>query len=95
MDKKRTKIVATISDKRSEPEFLRSLYEAGMDVVRINTAHQEIEGTLRVMENIRKISDKISLLLDTKGPEVRTTVCDGDLSFIKGTFLFIKFILIV
>ncbi len=84
MDRKRTKIVATISDKRAEPEFLRALYEAGMDVVRINTAHQEIEGTLRVMENIRKVSDKISLMLDTKGPEVRTTVCDGDISFIEG-----------
>ena len=41
MDRKRTKIVATISDKRCEPEFIRNLYEAGMDVVRINTAHQD------------------------------------------------------
>jgi len=36
---KRTKIIATISDKRCEVEFIRSLYEAGMNAVRINTAH--------------------------------------------------------
>ncbi len=84
MNWKRTKIVATISDKRAEPEFIRKLYKAGMDVVRINTAHQDIEGTIRVMENVRKVSDKIAFLLDTKGPEVRTTVCEGTVSFSKG-----------
>ena len=76
--------MATISDKRAEPEFIRRLYQAGMDVVRINTAHQDIEGTMRVVENVRKISDKIAFLLDTKGPEVRTTVCDGNVRFSKG-----------
>jgi len=84
MKLKRTKIVATISDKRAEPEFIRRLYEAGMDVVRINTAHQDIEGTMRVLENVRRISDKIAFLLDTKGPEIRTTISDSELLFRKG-----------
>lgn len=84
MNRKRTKIVATISDKRCEPEFIRNLYEAGMDVVRINTAHQNIEGTLRMIENVRKVSDKIPFLLDTKGPEVRSTACDGNVELKKG-----------
>ncbi|MBN1387542.1 MAG: pyruvate kinase [Bacteroidales bacterium] len=84
MNWKRTKIVATISDKRAEPEFIRKLHKAGMDVVRINTAHQDIEGTMRVLENVRKVSDKIAFLIDTKGPEVRTTVCEGTVSFIQG-----------
>ena len=87
MNWKRTKIVATISDKRAEPEFIRRLYKAGMDVVRINTAHQDIEGTIRVMENIRKVSDKIAFLLDTKGPEIRTTVSEGELFFRKGEYV--------
>ena len=39
---KKTKIVATISDARCDIGLLRSLYEAGMNVVRLNTAHQEI-----------------------------------------------------
>jgi len=87
MNQKRTKIVATISDKKAEPLFIRRLYEAGMDVVRINTAHQDIEGTLRVLENVRKVSDKIAFLIDTKGPEVRTSDTDMPVSFKKGEFV--------
>lgn len=87
MNWKRTKIVATISDKRAEPEFIRKMYKAGMDVVRLNTAHQEIEGTRRVIENVRKVSDKIALLIDTKGPEVRTTVCDGPINLSKDEYV--------
>jgi pyruvate kinase len=79
MNRKRTKIVATISDKRCEPEFIRELFEAGMDVIRINSAHLEIEGALKIMESVRKVSDKIPFLIDTKGPEIRTTVTDTPL----------------
>lgn len=45
---KRTKIVATISDKRCEIGFLRELYEAGMNVVRLNTAHQTLDEAMKV-----------------------------------------------
>ena len=87
MNWKRTKIVATISDKRAETVFIRRLYEAGMNVVRINTAHQDIEGTMRILENVRKVSDKIAFLIDTKGPEIRTTRCEGTLSFSQGEYV--------
>ena len=71
---KRTKIVATISDKRCEIGFLRELYKAGMNVVRLNTAHQTLDEAMKVVRNVRAVSDQIALLIDTKGPEVRT--CD-------------------
>lgn len=71
---KRTKIVATISDKRCEIGFLRELYETGMNVVRLNTAHQTLDEAMKVVRNVRAVSDQIALLIDTKGPEVRT--CD-------------------
>ena len=71
---KRTKIVATISDKRCEIGFLRELYEAGMNVVRLNTAHQTLDEAMKVVRNVRAVSDQLALLIDTKGPEVRT--CD-------------------
>ena len=71
---KRTKIVATISDKRCEIGFLRELYEAGMNVVRLNTAHQTLDEAMKVVRNVRAVSDQIALLIDTKGLEVRT--CD-------------------
>lgn len=71
---KRTKIIATISDRRCDPEFIRSLYEAGMNVVRLNTAHQGFEDSLKVIRNVRAVSEEIAILVDTKGPEVRTVL---------------------
>lgn len=75
MDKK-TKIVATISDRRCDVGFIQALYEAGMNVVRLNTAHQTRHDTQQVVDNVRKVSGKIALLLDTKGPEIRTAKTD-------------------
>ena len=84
MNSKRTKIVATISDKNCESGFIRELYDAGMDVIRINSAHLDIDGALRIIKNTREVSDKIAILLDTKGPEIRTTVCDVPIKLKKG-----------
>ena len=67
MNRKRTKIVATISDKNCEPAFIKELYEAGMDVIRINSAHLNIEGALRIIKNTREVSENIAIILDTKG----------------------------
>jgi pyruvate kinase len=85
MDRKRTKIVATISDKHCEAAFIKELFEAGMDVVRINSAHLSIEGALSIIKNVREVSDKIAILIDTKGPEIRTTVCDEPIVLKKGS----------
>lgn len=84
MNKKRTKIVATISDRNCEPGFINELHEAGMDVVRINSAHLDIDGALKIIGNVRQVSDKIAILIDTKGPEIRTTICDAPIHLIKG-----------
>lgn len=84
MKRKRTKIVATISDKNCEPEFLKSLYEAGMDVIRINSAHAGIDGALKIIRNARQVSEKIAILIDTKGPEIRTTECERPIELKKG-----------
>ena len=70
---KRTKIIATISDKRCEVEFIRSLYEAGMNAVRINTAHVTTRSAATIVENVRRVSEKIAIIIDTKGPEIRLT----------------------
>ncbi len=87
---KKTKIVATISDKKCDPEFLQQLHESGMDVVRLNTAHQSHEEALKVIENVRKVSEKIAILVDTKGPEIRTCPMDKPISLIYGDYIHIK-----
>jgi pyruvate kinase len=84
MNRKRTKIVATISDKNCSADFIRELYDAGMDVVRINSAHLDIEGAKKIIANTREVSDKIAIIIDTKGPEIRTTKSDVPINIKKG-----------
>ncbi|AHH08316.1 pyruvate kinase [Borrelia anserina] len=72
MIQKLTKIVATISDLRCDPEHIKELYKAGVNVIRLNTAHQSHDDAIRVINNVRQVSNKIALMIDTKGPEVRT-----------------------
>ena len=70
---KQTKIVCSISDLRCDVDFIRSLFNAGMNVVRMNTAHATPEGLRKIIHNVRAVSPQIGILIDTKGPEVRTT----------------------
>lgn len=71
---KKTKIVCTISDIRCDVDFIRDLYERGLNVVRMNTAHANDEGLKNLIKNVRTVSETIPILIDTKGPEIRTTV---------------------
>lgn len=80
---KSTKIVATISDKRCDVDFVRELYIEGMNVVRMNSAHLNKEGFTKIITNVRAVSKHIAILMDTKGPEVRTTVAENDAIEIK------------
>ena len=88
---RKTKIIATISSLNGSKDFIEGLYRAGMNVVRLNTAHMTHDDALMVVENTRAVSGKIGILLDTKGPEIRTcdaraplTVRHGELIRIKG-----------
>ncbi len=81
---KHTKIVATISDIHCEVDFVRDLYNAGMNVCRLNTAHMSPEGALALIQNVRAVSDHIAILVDTKGPEVRTTGIEDKVAVTAG-----------
>ncbi|MFL2859868.1 MAG: pyruvate kinase [Pontiellaceae bacterium] len=84
MYKKQTKIVCTVAHNRCEPSFIQSLFDAGMNVARFNTAHIEIEDAKVMVKNIRSISDRIGILIDTKGPEVRICNLNEDLQVSEG-----------
>jgi pyruvate kinase len=79
-----TKIVATLSDINSEPSFIRILFESGMNVARLNTAHLTLEKTKKLIDNIREVSDKIAILVDTKGPEIRTCSMQNEIFVSEG-----------
>lgn len=74
---KKTKIVATISDMRCDVDFIQSLYNEGINVVRMNSAHMTEEGFIQVINNVRAVSRTIGLMMDTKGPEIRTTATES------------------
>ena len=73
MEHKKTKIICTISELNCSPDFIRRLYLNGMNVVRINSAHASLEGARKIVDDVRAVSDRIAILIDTKGPEVRLT----------------------
>ena len=77
--KRRTKIIATLGPATDDPEILEELVIAGMNVARINMSHATPEQTERLVKTIRAVSEKtgkrVSILMDTQGPAIRT----GDL----------------
>ena len=82
MKEKKTKIICTVSDRNCSVEFIENLYKEGMNVVRINSAHTTLESSLPIVENTRAVSDKIAILIDTKGPEIRITHMGAENGFI-------------
>lgn len=65
--------MATVADVRCTADFIRSLRDAGMESVRINSAHVEADTFRRMVDVIRGVDADIKILMDTKGPEIRTT----------------------
>lgn len=77
---KKTKIIATHGPALSGEKDLLALYDAGVNIIRFNFSHAQHDGVKEVLEIMRKNNRNgraaLSMLLDTKGPEIRT----GDLS---------------
>ena len=79
---KRTKIVCTMGPSTDDREVLGALIDAGMDVARFNFSHgsyEEHKQRMNLLKEIRREKKKpIAIMLDTKGPEIRTkTLKDG------------------
>ena len=72
MDKK-TKIIATLGPASDSVSMIKKLHHAGMNVARLNFSHGTYEYFENLIKNIRKVSEEITILLDTKGPEIRTS----------------------
>ncbi len=77
---KRTKIIATVWPVTASSEMLEKLYQSGVNIIRFNFSHADYtsarEIAIRIHELNRTRKTSLSLLLDTKWPELRT----GDLS---------------
>ena len=73
---RRTKIIFTLGPATQSEEMLEKLILAGADVARLNMAHGNHEWTRSVIRRIRAVSKKvgreIAIMMDIKGPEIRT-----------------------
>lgn len=90
---RKTKIVCTIGPKTESLEALKKLAKAGMNVARLNFSHGTYEEQGRKIKNLKELNNHlknpIAILLDTKGPEIRTGDLKNDISLKKGdTFTF-------
>ena len=73
---KKTKIICTLGPASNNRETLKALMENGMDIARFNFSHgdhEEQKGRVDMIKELREELDMpIAMLLDTKGPEIRT-----------------------
>ena len=78
---KRTKIVCTMGPACDDDDTLREMIKAGMNVARFNFSHGSYEEHHERMERVKRISKElgmpVGILLDTKGPEIRTGLLEG------------------
>ena len=87
---KKTKIVCTIGPKSEKKEVLKQLLESGMNVMRLNFSHGDYEEHGGRIRNLREVMAetgmRAAILLDTKGPEIRTIKLEGgnDVSLVAG-----------
>ncbi len=85
---KKTKIVGTIGPVSSNKETLTELVKAGLNVVRLNMSHGSYEEQQEKIDTIREINQElgtnVAILLDTKGPEVRTGEFEDGVVLEKG-----------
>ncbi|WP_340296019.1 pyruvate kinase [Staphylococcus coagulans] len=87
---KKTKIVCTIGPASESEDMLEKLMKAGMNVARLNFSHGSHDEHAARIRSIRKVAKKleknIGILLDTKGPEIRThNMKNGVITLEKGS----------
>mmetsp|Transcript_32454 Transcript_32454/g.47676 ORF Transcript_32454/g.47676 Transcript_32454/m.47676 type:complete len:540 (+) Transcript_32454:163-1782(+) len=91
LESRRTKIVCTLGPACWEVPQLETLIDAGMNVARFNFSHGDHEGHLACLNRLREAANNrkqnVAVMLDTKGPEIRTGFFADDakkINLIKG-----------
>jgi pyruvate kinase len=72
----KTKIIFTIGPATQDEATLEKLIKTGVDICRINMAHADHAWSREIIKRVRKVCDKvgrhIAIMMDVKGPEIRT-----------------------
>ena len=82
MNFRKTKIICTIGPAIENEKMLLKMFDAGMNVARLNFSHGTHEESIKRIQLIRNVADKakkhIGIMLDTKGPEIRVGNFEND-----------------
>ncbi|HYQ28491.1 MAG TPA: pyruvate kinase [Polyangiaceae bacterium] len=83
-----TKIIATVGPATESEEKLAELITSGVDVLRLNMAHGSGDWAKTLIERVRKVSKAVSrhvaVMMDVKGPEIRTGVVETPIELAVG-----------
>ena len=89
MNMKKTKIICTVGPACEDRQILKNMMLAGMNASRLNFSHGNHDEQKRKMDLVKELRSElglpISIILDTKGPEIRTgTFCDKEVQLVDG-----------
>jgi len=83
------KIVCTLGPASSDRETIRSLADAGMSVARLNASHGSTDHRRTVIDRVREVDEELTeplaVMVDLKGPEVRTAEIDSPVMLETGS----------
>ncbi|PID88370.1 MAG: pyruvate kinase [Bacteroidia bacterium] len=83
----RTKIIATVGPVTFDKTMLRKMFEAGVNVIRINFSHCDYEQAARTIQDVRDLNKEfdvnVALLADLQGPKLRVGDIENDEVFLE------------
>jgi pyruvate kinase len=87
--RRKTKILATLGPASNTPEKMRELFDAGVDVFRINMSHTNHEMLGKMHRDLRALSEEVGrpvgILCDLQGPKIRLgKLCGGPRMLVEG-----------
>ncbi|MCL2840076.1 MAG: pyruvate kinase [Defluviitaleaceae bacterium] len=84
---RKTKILATLGPASNRLDTIKGMIDAGLDAARINFSHGTYESHGKLVETLKKARKQtgkpIPIILDTKGPEIRTKMLSGDKIYLE------------
>ena len=93
---RQTKIIATVGPVTDSEEALRLLIKNGVDLFRLNMAHADHKWIQDVTRRIRKTGKELNrepaIMMDVKGPEIRTGYLHKEINLKKGDLLELVFV---
>ena len=92
---RQTKIIATIGPATESEEMLAALIGEGVDVMRLNMAHATHDWIREITQRIRKVGQELNrepaILMDVKGPEIRTGYLQNPVDLTRGDLIDLVF----